>query len=378
MPPEDFWNIAGRAGRVDQGDLGVVALAAATAKKRAELERFIARNVGALNSTLIVMVQEADKLGELLSLERLSPKPEWSAFLQYLAHTYRQIGDHERFAIEIEQVLRGTLGFQELRQHNPPLARRFVAGVRRYGERLEGKPLILVDSTGFSWESVSKTLQRLSNDKLDESVWTPALLDGPRPHLRTMMGILLQVPELQENLLEVFGRQSTNGDKLARIVCDWVQGRSLPGMAEAYFSVDHKDEHVDTTAALTRCCQRLFGNLTQTASWGLAALQTLTFREQFDRLDEAQQQTLRNLPAKVYYGVSSDTALALRLIGVPRSAAEQLSGAFPFSADMPLTQLRAALRESGEEPWRWALGELGPTYRKVWSIIEGEPGSAEA
>ena len=27
MPPEDFWNIAGRAGRVDQGDLGIVALA---------------------------------------------------------------------------------------------------------------------------------------------------------------------------------------------------------------------------------------------------------------------------------------------------------------------------------------------------------------
>ena len=26
LPPEDFWNIAGRAGRVDQGDLGIIAL----------------------------------------------------------------------------------------------------------------------------------------------------------------------------------------------------------------------------------------------------------------------------------------------------------------------------------------------------------------
>ena len=29
MPPEDFWNIAGRAGRIDQGDLGIIALSGA-------------------------------------------------------------------------------------------------------------------------------------------------------------------------------------------------------------------------------------------------------------------------------------------------------------------------------------------------------------
>ncbi|MEU0104247.1 hypothetical protein ABZ313_02620 [Streptomyces sp. NPDC006251] len=81
--------------------------------------------------------------------------------MQYLAHTYRQIGDHEEFAEEAEQILRGTLGFQGLRQANRAWAAQVTRSVREYAERLSGKALALVDSTGFSWESVAETLQRL-------------------------------------------------------------------------------------------------------------------------------------------------------------------------------------------------------------------------
>lgn len=49
MPPEDFWNIAGRAGRVDQGDLGVVALVATDETKAAALRAFVAQATGVLN-----------------------------------------------------------------------------------------------------------------------------------------------------------------------------------------------------------------------------------------------------------------------------------------------------------------------------------------
>ena len=371
MPPEDFWNIAGRAGRVDQGDLGIVALAAGTSEKREKLEAFVARNVGVLNSTLIKMVQEAAREGSLMSLERLSWKREWSAFLQYLAHTYRQIGDHEQFALEIEQVLRGTLGFQALRRSHPAMARLFVRGVRRYGEGLAGQPLGLVDSTGFSLETVRNTLGRISESRLNEDAWSSELFDGPRPHLSKMMGILLEVPELRENLKDVIGDPAPDGDRLARIVCDWVQGRSLQDMAMDYFKVTRGGE-VNATDTMTKCCQRMFGRLTQTASWGLAALQALTFREGFERLGEDEQRSLRNLPARVYYGVNTDEALALRLVGVPRRASEPLASALGVTATTPLTEVRAALRTQGETPWREALGELGPTYRKVWAVVEGE------
>ena len=141
MPPEDFWNIAGRAGRVDQGDLGVVALAAEDDAKQQVLEQFIDASVGELNSTLIEMVQTAANAGSLLRLESLSHQPAWSAFVQYLAHTYRQIGNHEQFAAQVEQVLRGTLGFQSLRKSHKGWADSLVQGVYAYAQRIKGKPL---------------------------------------------------------------------------------------------------------------------------------------------------------------------------------------------------------------------------------------------
>lgn len=375
MPPQDFWNIAGRAGRVDQGDLGVVALAAQNDIKQQALGQFINSSVAALNSTLIEMVQAAVETGSLLRLESLSHQPGWSAFVQYLAHTYRQIGNHDQFAAQVEQVLRGTLGFQELRRSHKGWADTLVQGVYAYGERIKGKPLGLVDATGFSWESVSNTLVRIGQEQLPDDVWSSDLFSGRRDDLRRMMGLLLQVPELREPLAEVTGGTSPNGDKLARIICDWVQGRPLNEMAADYFSQPTEEEdtgvQADPVEAMTRCCQNVFGRLTQTASWGLSALQSLTVGNAFDEMSAVEQRSLRNLPARVYYGVNSDEAVALRLLGVPRTAAPALAEVLGVKADQPLHRIRRQLRTADIGEWTKALGERGVSYHRVWSIMEG-------
>jgi hypothetical protein len=375
MPPEDFWNIAGRAGRIDQGDLGIVVLAAHSAAKAKELEKFIARSVGTLNSTLIDMVQKAANEGKLLQLESLAWQPGWSSFLQYLAHTYRQIGSHERFAAEVEQVLRGTLGFQALRKSQKGWADSLVQGVYNYAERIKGKPLKLVDATGFSWESVSNTLVRLSEANVTREVWSPELFGAGRNDLQRMMGILLQVPELREPLKEVTGGPQPDGDTLTRIICDWVQGRPLTEMAVEYFAKkvnDEDDRNGDPVGAMTRCCRSVFGRLTQTASWGLAALLSLTLGDTFERLSADEQRTLRNLPARIYYGVNSDEAVALRLLGVPRTAAAPLAQVLGVRASEALSEVRTKLRSASSHGWEAALGERGKSYYRVWSIIEGD------
>ncbi|MCG3171272.1 MAG: hypothetical protein CALGDGBN_02872 [Pseudomonadales bacterium] len=375
MPPQDFWNIAGRAGRVDQGDLGVVALAAQDDAKQQALEQFIDSSVAELNSTLIEMVQTAANAGSLLRLESLSHQPGWSAFVQYLAHTYRQIGNHEQFAAQVEQVLRGTLGFQALRKSHKGWADTLVQGVYAYAERIKGKPLGLVDATGFSWESVSNTLVRIGQEQLPDDVWSPELFAGRRDDLRRMMGLLLQVPELREPLAEVTGGTSANGDKLARIICDWVQGRPLTDMATAYFSQPAEEEgtdaEADPVAAMTKCCQSVFGRLTQTASWGLSALQSLTVGNAFDEMSAVEQRSLRNLPARVYYGVNTDEAVALRLLGVPRTAAPALAEVLGVRADEPLHRVRGRLRAANVSEWTKAMGERGASYHRVWAIMEG-------
>ena len=377
MPPEDFWNIAGRAGRVDQCDLGIIALAAHDDARLEKLDTYIDRSVGELASTLIDMVRKVEDEGSLLHLEKLAWRPEWSSFLQYLAHTYRQIGNHERFAAEAEQVLRGTLGFQTLRKSHQGWADRLVRGVYHYAERIEGKPLKLVDATGFSWETVSGTLARLKEANVTSDAWSPALFGSQRGDLQRMVGVLFQVPELRDSLREVTGGPYPDGDTLTRIICDWVQGRPLSDMAADYFAgkSDHDDGvtgQADSVTAMTRCCRSIFGRLTQTASWGLAALQSLTVGDALDSLPADEQRTLRNLPARVYYGVNSDEAIALRLLGVPRTAAAPLARRLEVGAAEPLHEVRARVRRADPDTWKAALGSRGASYHRVWSIIEGE------
>lgn len=372
MPPEDFWNLAGRAGRVDHGSVGIVALAATDDQKAAKLRSFVGQQVTSLNSTLIAMVQSAIASGTQLELHRLFHLPEWSAFLQYLAHTYRQIGDPQRFASEVEQVLRGTLGFQSLRRTRSDLANRLVASVQVYGERLAGKSLKLVDSTGFSWETVSITLRQLSNERITEDVWDAHRLFGrDGQNLQKLMGILLTVPELRENLEAATGGRGQDGDRLACMVRDWVNGASLPDMAHEYFEIRPNGRTTDPTTALSDCCKNVFGKLTQTASWGLAALQTMTFGDRFEQLDEAEQQTLRNLPARVFYGVNTDEAIALRLLGVPRGAAQPLAQSLRLAGNLPLPQLRTQLAQTDARVWTQALGSSGKDYYNVWKVLEG-------
>ncbi|MEM5785677.1 MAG: DEAD/DEAH box helicase [Syntrophobacteraceae bacterium] len=373
IPPEDFWNLAGRAGRVDHGSVGIVALAATDEQKAAKLRDFVGQQVTSLNSTLIAMVQAVIATGAPLELHRLFYLPEWSAFLQYLAHTYRQIGDPQRFANEVEQVLRGTLGFQNLRRTRSDWANRLVASVQAYGERISGKPgLKLVDNTGFSWETVSITLRRLSDERITEDVWDAQQLFGrDGGNLQKLMGILLEVPELRENLVAATGGRGPDGNRLASMVRDWVNGASLPDMAHAYFATKLDGGAVEPTKALTDCCKNVFGKLTQTASWGLAALQTMTFGDSFEQLTEAEQKTLRNLPARVFYGVNTDKAIALRLLGVPRGAAQPLAQTLRTTRELSLPQLRTKLAQTDARTWTRALGESGRDYFRIWKVLEG-------
>jgi hypothetical protein len=179
-----------------------------------------------------------------------------------------------------------------------------------------------------------------------------------------MMGILLKVPELRENLKAVTGGQTPDGRKLALIVKDWVNGVSVREIAARYFM----NVGDDITKAMTTCGQNLFGKLTQTASWGLGALLSITGAD----LTEEQFRTISNLPSRVYYGVNDDAAITLRLLGVPRTAAIPLARAMGNILEQPLAGVRDRLKSLDETGWIEALGQReGRVYRKVWRVLEG-------
>lgn len=363
MPPEDFWNIAGRAGRVSQGQLGIVAL---VAKDEGEVEQrrdFICRATGDLNSALIQLAQAAGD--GMLDLGRIVySRPEWSSFLQYLVHTYRQMDKPSNFADQIEQVLRGTLGFEKLRASNGQMARSLLTGIRTYIADMARpqQPLKLVDSTGFSLQSI-RTVMAHRGDIGPDSWDRERLFSQGDNTLQDMMGVLLRVPELRGNLEAVLGGKSQDGDKLALILKDWVNGEELNTIAARHFRKEGDDE----VTALTKCGQNLFGKLAQTSSWGLNALMAITASD----LPEADRDRLANLPSQVFYGVSTDEAITLRLLGVPRRAATPIAQALNIKTGESLPMIRQRLAALSEQGWSAALGVNGSVYRKAWQIMAG-------
>ncbi|MBU1056377.1 MAG: DEAD/DEAH box helicase [Proteobacteria bacterium] len=356
MPPEDFWNIAGRAGRVGQGSLGVIALVADTNVKAETLKKFINKQSGDLNSALLKLATEAgDFLTDLGGI--VYKIPEWSSFLQYLAHTYRQMGQPETFIEQVEQVLRGTLGFEKLRAHDSTLANKLLSGIQTYTDylKLPNQPLKLVDSTGFSLQSIKTVLKHKGS--IDSSSWdSENLFETGGNTLEDMMGVLLRVPELRENLEAATGGKSPDGNKLALIIKDWVNGKSIADIASLHFDGN-----------MTKCGQNLFGKLTQTASWGLGALLSITTGD----LPEEQYKQLSNLPSRAFYGVNDDSAIVLRLLGIPRTAAMLLANSMSGILNQPLPQVRNVLRNLPDQRWTEALGENAIVYKKIWHILEG-------
>lgn len=366
MPPEDFWNIAGRAGRISQGSLGIIALVADNPEKAEKLREFINKQTGELNSALIQLALKTQKeLGELGAI--VYHYPEWSSFLQYLTHTYQQMGKPESFSDEIEQILRNTFGFEKLRSKHPLLANRLLDGIHSYTHYLQepGQPIKLVDSTGFSLQSIRTVLSAAGQEGIGKNSWnTNSLFRQENRDLQAMMGILLRVPELRDNLKAVTGGKMPDGDKLALIIKDWVNGVSVLEIANRYF-LERGD---DLLKAMTKCGKNLFGRLTQTAAWGLGALLSITG----NNLSEEEMSALRNLPSWVYYGVNTDKAIALRLLGVPRTAATKMAENMGDILDQSITNIRRHLRGMDELSWGKALGKQnGEIYRKVWRILEG-------
>lgn len=364
MGPSEFWNLAGRAGRVDQGKVGIIALAAENDARSEVLTEFVSRQVTHLNSSLVQMVKSAVEASGRLDLRALAYRDEWSAFVQFLAHSYRQIGRADLFAQEAEALLRGTLGFQALRDQSDALATELVRSVREYGLRLEGAPLALVDATGFSLESVSGALGRLRETQVTEETWAMDLFGTDKGQLAAILGVMLDVPELRGNLIDEVGSQRGPGRFLAEVVSDWVNGVSLRDIADNHYAKPGEDP----TKSITRAAQRLFRNITPTVAWGLSAMQSLTVS---GGVEEAAQR-YRNLPAYAFYGVNSEPDIALRLVGVPRGVTPQLRGALGLTHETlaPAT-VRTQLRGLTDEQWVGALGAKGTQYKRAWNILDG-------
>ncbi len=233
MAPEVFQNLAGRAGRLFQDTLGIVAFASPD-REAEDIQRFVNQQAGELASALEQMVLDVLDRGWDLNLTSLVRVDErWATFAQYLAHAYRQAGDLQSFVADSEKILRATWGYRRLQDSRHAAAEQLVDATRDYAESLEkmGKGVLsLVDTTGFSGETIMEILANREAIPDSPSEWSPSnLFSGPGETLQNLFGLLLDVREL-----DLQSPGGTERQRLAELVSDWVNGKSLDYLATTF------------------------------------------------------------------------------------------------------------------------------------------------
>jgi len=385
MSKHQFWNIAGRAGRMGHDTLGVVGIAAGA--DVTEVRRFVADAAGDLASRLTKMLDALREAGRLADLETVIQEEEWADFRSYLAHLWNEKANIEAFLSDAESILRNTLGYGVLRSRSEASGKveadALVNVTKDYARRLASEPSLarLADSTGFSPEVVQKALAgiREYGGNLSVEDWKPSSLFAAGgallPHL---VGVMLRTPQLS-GMFKDLGLEGAETTRIADVAKAWVSGVTIQEIAKTYFA---SAGETDVSSAITTACKAIYHGLANAGTWSLFAFPRLQLTEEDQsRLSEDDRRQINLGPTMLYYGVSAESALLMRMNQVPRSISTRLGVTFEQRAGAlrskgAVREARKFLVELPLSEWQAASPEgatmSGEDYRMIWATLSGE------
>lgn len=376
MSPREFWNLAGRAGRMGHDSVGVVGLAAGNEPQK--IIEYVSRATGELASRLVSMLDEIEKAGKLSELEVVFQNEQWEDFRCYVAHLWNEKKSLDAVLSDTEQLLRNTLGYGwlESRPDQKQKAEKLLEVTKKYARTLSENPgyASLADMTGFSPEGIGRALAGINSleNKLTVADWKPDSLFGEHSNMADLYGVMLRIPQLKGNLEEIAER-GLEHSQIADITKAWVNGRSIEEIALDYFT-DGKDQ----TKALTAACKAIYKTLVNNGTWGMSALSRLSGID-FDSLSETEKRKINMIPAMIYHGVQSEEGVLLRMNSVPRTIAESLGSVMKDSVpkqNRSVQDARSFLKQSDISVWEKAVPKTsslsGEEYKRIWKILSGE------
>lgn len=385
MSPREFWNLAGRAGRIGHDSVGVIGLAEGS--DRGALIEFVSRNTGALVSRLVSLLNELAEQGQLANLSEVLWQDQWEDFRCYVAHLWAEKKNLDSVLSDSEELLRQTYGYTSLR--NDPTqsakAQALLDATHDYARKLADmrKDVAeLADSTGFSPEGVTRAITELHNleTKLTVSDWAPDSLFGDGGKIAELYGVMLKVPQLKDQLEDI-GGEGFDRTRISDITRDWVNGKRIDVIAREYFSRKNDDE--GGTTAITDACRAIYRAIVNNGTWGISALSRVSGLD-FDSLSDAERRRINTLPAMIYHGVRSEDAVLMRMNCAPRSAAENLGNLYRETIGerddrYSVGQARRFLKSLSERDWQRARPDnaalSGNGFKRVWEVLSGETGS---
>jgi hypothetical protein len=380
IPSRAFWNLAGRAGRIEHDSVGVVGIAAG--EDRAAVQAYVGQQTAELISRLVSLLDAVEAAGRLHNLSGIINGEQWADFRSYVAHLWNEKQNLDLVLAETEQLLRNTFGYGVLQARSDDRkARALLDATKAYARTLAAHPenATFADSTGFSPEGVRSALinMRSLDHRLTASDWEPTSLFGPTgtSTLPTLFGVMMQIPQLTDPLREL-GKHGLDRTRLAELAQAWVSGVPIERIATDYFDGDAEN----MTTAITDACKGIYRTLANAGTWGLAALSKMSGID-FESLSPEQRRAINNLPAMLYHGVSTEAGIAMRINSVPRSIAERLGQKFADAVESPdqvgrpqiAREFLMSLRDGDWDQVRPAQATMsGADYRTIWARLSGE------
>jgi len=385
MAHREFWNLAGRAGRLGHDSVGVIGLATnGTPAHKPTLKRYVAEATGDLVSQLVQLLDQVEQAGRLHELQLVIQEDQWRDFRCYVAHLWAEKRELERVLADTEQLLRNTYGYGKLTSQSDRSSRAkadaLLKATKAYVQKIAEHPgnAGLADSTGFAPEGVGAAIIGLNQleRKLSPDDWSPESLFGSRNvALASLIGVMMRIPELRQSLEDI---TPAGKDKrhIAELTKAWVQGRSLQEITKKYFLEDGGN----LTQAITNAYKAIYRTLTNSGPWGLAALSKMpTSGLDYENMSDEMRQKLNALPSMIYHGVHTAEAILMRMNAAPRSVAEKLGARFAREVqpqDRSVVTARDFMRSLDDQEWATVLPPKAPMSgtdcRQVWEILSGE------
>jgi len=334
LSPNDFWNIAGRAGRTMIDTYGKIILPFHSPESIATAKKLLEQGVNELVSVLAELFVYADKIEQQLQtqngLEQLiyNYPNSVAPLVQYFVHLLT-VGDNHYYVNEIEDLFKDSLEYYLLDSYDKK--QRFIGICKSIYLNIQqkylkqGGAMSYADKTGFSVPSVLRVMNDCANlpQIKDPDSWKHELLfDRANPdHLAAKIKVIAALKETKLGTDSDFA--PFNADLMAQIIISWVKGEKLSNIAQIhpfYQRISDSEEQVNEFVSK-------MNSVRFKASWGLSALEGIVRGNQ-DTISDSY------IPSLVYYGVDNEKALAFRMIGVPRS----LSGSLTQIIDKDISQ----------------------------------------
>ena len=364
--PSEFWNIAGRAGRVGLVERGMVVFA--DSKHRKHLDYYCSALSERIVSALLAFLQKSQAAASLKELYRLNP--ELRPFLQYLAHAASKLSPGEAME-DLEELLQASLAGLQV-SINESAKLRMIA--RSYLQEISGKRLDYLkaaDTTG---------LGSFSFDRLYAAVKSEPLLGaGPSEILRqgekgfySLVDVLRWLPEL--GLALGMGHGEMNVQAVARVVQRWLNGEPVYKLANEFPGNTSADK-------IRHAGKYLYGTVSQTISWGAHAYLKGWMIANPSKVREEDAEGVM-LPAYIQYGVNTPEATVVSLLGLPREFAEPFAEEYRERHGKLVPQnvnsLKDFIFDADEDRWARVVSRRSSTtsvnhsdLRMVWRQMQG-------